>query len=225
MSAGVSLKSLRLVMLMLVLSLPFSMVSGCACDSDSGEDPPVESGGGDDDDDDDSDDDDDDDKPKEVKVDKLYAKYCEGCHGESGDKTPDFTSSKYKSSSKKIKKAIRKGKGSMPGFDEKLEKKEVDALVKYVQAFKKSKKSSKDKEGGGGKEKVSGKKVYAKYCESCHGKKGDKTPDFTAKDYDASKKAVEKAIREGKGSMPGFDSKLSDAEVKALVKYVRKFND
>jgi mono/diheme cytochrome c family protein len=66
-------------------------------------------------------------------------------------------------------------------------------------------------------------------CASCHGKDGsgntmmgkklgvkDYTKDQSFSDTDAAN-----AIKNGKDKMKGFGSKLSDADIKALVAYVR----
>ncbi len=216
-----------LFLLVIVLVLATSL-AGCACSSfeemlGEGESSDKEGDKEDEGDDKKSDDKED----KEVDGAKLYASKCEGCHGEKGDKTPDFTSKDYAASKKDIAAAIKEGKGTMPAF-KKLDEAEVKALVKHVRAFKggddkKSGKAGKKDKGDKGA-KVDAQKPYDKFCAGCHGEKGDKTPDFTSEDYTASKKDIEKAIREGKGAMPGFDDKLDDAEVKALVKFIQKMN-
>jgi cytochrome c553 len=80
---------------------------------------------------------------------------------------------------------------------------------------------------------------WAQHCASCHGKDGSGSTmmgkKLGVKDYrDAKVQAAfsdaeaERAIKEGvktsgKETMKPFVSKLSDADVKALVKYVRSF--
>ena len=71
--------------------------------------------------------------------------------------------------------------------------------------------------------------LWAANCASCHGKDGsgnttmgkklgvkDYTKDQSFSDADAAN-----VIKNGKDKMKGFGSKLSDADVKALVAYVR----
>jgi cytochrome c6 len=71
--------------------------------------------------------------------------------------------------------------------------------------------------------------LWASNCASCHGKDGSgqtamgkklAVKDYT-KDQSFSDAEAEKAIKDGSGKMKGFKSKLSDDDVKALVKYVR----
>ncbi|MCM3870293.1 MAG: cytochrome c [Pyrinomonadaceae bacterium] len=73
--------------------------------------------------------------------------------------------------------------------------------------------------------------LYASKCVICHGKNGAGTaalrakgqPDLSTADWQKthSDEQIAARIREGKGKMPGFAKKLSDEEIKALVKQVR----
>lgn len=166
-------------------------------------------------------------KKKKSKIDaeELYAEHCEGCHGENGDEDPDFTDPDYKTSKKKIIKAISKGKGSMPGFKKKLDKDEIKALASFVREFNDSKKSKKKKKKKKSKKKKKWDKelaqsLFAEHCAGCHGEKGNKNPDFTDDDYDASTKSIIKAIDKGKGAMPGFGKKLDDNEIEHLAWFI-----
>jgi len=71
--------------------------------------------------------------------------------------------------------------------------------------------------------------TWAANCASCHGKDGSGNTtmgkkigvkDYT-KDQSFSDAEATKAIKDGMGKMKGFGSKLSDADIKALVAYVR----
>ena len=73
--------------------------------------------------------------------------------------------------------------------------------------------------------------LYKKNCMMCHKADGKgypamKTPDFTDKEWQASKKDEEliESVSKGKPPMPAFDKKLSEEEIKLLVTdVVRKF--
>jgi len=78
-----------------------------------------------------------------------------------------------------------------------------------------------------------GQAIFEKSCAPCHGKAGAPNPvfakqgvrDFTDAAWQKSKTDadLEKTIREGKqGTMMASFKTLSDAEVKALVAYIRK---
>ena len=71
--------------------------------------------------------------------------------------------------------------------------------------------------------------LWAQHCASCHGKDGTGTTvmgkklglkDYT-KDQGFSDAEATNVIKNGKGKMKGYKGKLSDADVKALVAYVR----
>lgn len=70
---------------------------------------------------------------------------------------------------------------------------------------------------------------WAKHCASCHGKDGSGATtmgkklgvkDYT-KEQGFSDADAQKAIMDGSGKMKGFKDKLSDADAKALVAFVR----
>ncbi|HEU0207394.1 MAG TPA: cytochrome c [Candidatus Udaeobacter sp.] len=71
--------------------------------------------------------------------------------------------------------------------------------------------------------------LWAQHCASCHGKDGSGNTmmgkklglkDYT-KDQSFSDAEAANVIKNGKGKMKAYKDKLSDADVKALVAYVR----
>jgi cytochrome c6 len=71
--------------------------------------------------------------------------------------------------------------------------------------------------------------LWAQHCASCHGKDGKGATmmgkklglkDYT-KEQGFSDAEATNVIKNGKGKMKGYKDKLSDADVKALVAYVR----
>lgn len=78
---------------------------------------------------------------------------------------------------------------------------------------------------------VDGPALYASKCVICHAKNGAGTPAWRAKGQPDlstaewqnthSDEEIATRIRDGKGKMPGFKNKLSDVEIKALVRQVR----
>jgi len=71
---------------------------------------------------------------------------------------------------------------------------------------------------------------WSQHCASCHGKDGTGATtmgkklgvkDYT-KEQSFSDADAQKAIMDGSGKMKGFKDKLSEADAKALVAYVRK---
>ena len=75
--------------------------------------------------------------------------------------------------------------------------------------------------------------IYAKSCATCHGKDG-RAKTFKAKFNDArnltdaawqadvSDERLYNSISNGRGKMPAFGRKLSEAEINALVAHVRR---
>ena len=74
--------------------------------------------------------------------------------------------------------------------------------------------------------------VYKSKCAMCHGANGGgdtptgksmKVRDLRSEEIQKLKdEEIEKSIESGKGKMPGYKSKLSDAEIDALVQYIRE---
>jgi cytochrome c551 len=77
--------------------------------------------------------------------------------------------------------------------------------------------------GGGGGGGADGKQVFTSQCGSCHtlskaGTTGAVGPNLDNTSLDSA--AVEAKVKSGGGVMPAFEGKLSDAEIKAVAKYV-----
>ena len=70
---------------------------------------------------------------------------------------------------------------------------------------------------------------WSQHCASCHGKDGSGSTTMgkklSVKDYTKNQSFSDadaaKAIKSGSGKMKAFGDKLSDADIKALVAYVR----
>jgi mono/diheme cytochrome c family protein len=72
--------------------------------------------------------------------------------------------------------------------------------------------------------------LYKAKCQVCHGADGKGSPagqKLGVKDFHSpevaklSDEELFKATKEGKGKMPKYDGKLTDDQIKALVKYIR----
>lgn len=79
---------------------------------------------------------------------------------------------------------------------------------------------------------VAAKEVFAKNCARCHGADGqartdfgreNDLPSFADADWqrETSDKHISNKIVKGGGGMPAFGKKLSQTEIKSLVRYVR----
>ena len=72
-----------------------------------------------------------------------------------------------------------------------------------------------------------GAKVFQSSCGSCHtlsaaGTSGQVGPNLDDTALSASE--IESVVRDGRGSMPSFDGKLSDAEISAVAAFVAASN-
>ena len=72
--------------------------------------------------------------------------------------------------------------------------------------------------------------LYKSKCQMCHGADGKGTPagqKMGARDFHSPEVAklsdedLIKVTKEGKGKMPAYDKKLTDDQIKQLIKYVR----
>ena len=73
---------------------------------------------------------------------------------------------------------------------------------------------------------TSGATIYKAKCQMCHladgtGNKGMKVPAFTAT---ASAAGFIAATKNGKGKMPAYAGKLSDADISDVVAYIKTLN-
>jgi mono/diheme cytochrome c family protein len=74
----------------------------------------------------------------------------------------------------------------------------------------------------------SGAAIYKASCQSCHGSTGTPSPGIAkmmgvkpASEYKGAEKDEIDAVKNGKGKMKAFASKLSDAQIKDAVTYFR----
>ena len=72
--------------------------------------------------------------------------------------------------------------------------------------------------------------LYKSKCQACHGADGKGSPvgqKIGVKDFHSPEVAkmtdeeLIKVTKEGKGKMPAYDKKLTDDQIKQLIKYVR----
>jgi len=74
---------------------------------------------------------------------------------------------------------------------------------------------------------LTGKELYMRHCSSCHGRNGVPRHKGARKLTDSdwqervSDERIFNVISNGKGRMPGFSKKLSEADIDSLVQYVR----
>jgi cytochrome c oxidase cbb3-type subunit 3 len=83
---------------------------------------------------------------------------------------------------------------------------------------------------------ASAKSLFARNCATCHGADGrgetlagkiSGVPNMTDRKWQESmsEKRMTMSVKNGRGSMPSFDEKLSQNEILLLVAHVRNFKD
>ncbi len=154
----------------------------------------------------------------------LYQQHCVTCHGPDGrGAVPDarnFSDIDYLrgQSPLRLYEIITDGRGSMPGWMDKLSVDERWDLAFYVWNFAASPPIL-----------VQGEAIYQKNCATCHKADGTGsvpgTPDFTNIAWMAGHAPRDffKVLTEGKGSMPSWQGQLNPAERWAAIEYVRTF--
>lgn len=168
-----------------------------------------------------------------------YKKICAACHGADRKGKPamaklykvapaamDLTGKDVLSKSDAdLAAIISDGKGKMPPNKGKLTPEEIAALAAYLKTAKADAKTSGQPAVG----------ADYKACVSCHGKDGKGNPgmarmfkvdpsalDLTAAGVQEKKdEDLAKLILDGKGKMPAYKTKLNEAQLKELLKYLR----
>jgi len=86
--------------------------------------------------------------------------------------------------------------------------------------------------GANAQQRSGGAAVYSQNCARCHGadgraqtRKGRETDavDFTSDDWSPDAARDARIISRGKGSMPAFGKRLSQAQINAVAQYIRRF--
>lgn len=173
----------------------------------------------------------------------LYRKHCAACHGDQGDGKSraqfglnppprDFTAPEawYELSHERMLTSIKYGRPgtAMVAWEKKLSDAEIEALAAYIrQTFMRD---------PGDDSIHRGKQLYKKHCSACHGDRGNGASwaknslnpsprDFTAPESRAelTRERMLTSVtfgRPGTAMMP-FKSRLSEADIAAVVDYVR----
>lgn len=180
---------------------------------------------------------------------KLYAQNCAACHGENGTggigvplSLPSFQST---ISDDYVRKTILLGRPGriMPAFTQ-LKPDEIDAIVKHVRAWNKSKPVIYPATPVAG-DPIRGKQLFAQYCAGCHGANGEggkgtgvtfsrprelpimapalHNPGFLAAATDAMIKDTLIKGREGTPMVSFFVHGLKEKDINDITRHIRSF--
>lgn len=191
---------------------------------------------------------------------RLFAQNCKGCHGANGKgekaratvpTIPDFTDITWHLShdEQALTRVIESGNPPvMPSYKEKLERKEILALVFYLRSFtsnvnqqaagrnaepKTNQASATAADLAVQTRRVAG--LFGQYCLNCHGRDGrgeemrtalPTIPDFTNRSWQegVKRERMMVSILQGKGkNMPAFQEKIAADQARNLAAYVRAF--
>ncbi len=165
---------------------------------------------------------------------RIFAEHCRTCHPLLGrpndaihdDFHPPLDLDQVSPSEAYARRVVEIGLVGMGGFGSTLSDAEQDAVVEYVL------------EVGGGEvdapagvteaDLARGRRVYDKYCQSCHQIAGrvptDPNPIWTATNFDELRPGIlwtEDIVREGMlGAMPPLKSRISKSGIRAVAVYV-----
>ncbi len=145
----------------------------------------------------------------EVDATLLYADLCAVCHGAEGEGGAGPTLLDGGLSDEELATIIADGQGSMPGFGEELSPDDLSALVDHVRSL-----------SGEAPVTATGDELYAQWCAVCHGGQGEGGTGPSLLEGDVAGDELTTVIVEGRGSMPGFGSDLSDDGAQVLAAFV-----
>lgn len=163
-------------------------------------------------------------RPSAQAASVLYQENCANCHGVDGRGiVPDarnFSDADYLRGESPVRfyQIISDGRGSMPGWQDKLSVDERWDLTFYIWHFATSREVLDQ-----------GKAIFEQNCVSCHGPDGKGvvpgTPDFTDVEWMASRAPREffQVVTEGKGGMPAWQGRLTPDQRWAAIEYLRTF--
>lgn len=161
-------------------------------------------------------------KPSAQGGEDLYREHCANCHGVDGKGTVpgarNFSDADYIRGESPVRfyQIISDGRGSMPGFRDNLPEDERWDLTLYIWHFATAPQILDQ-----------GKVIYERDCAACHGPDGKGVvpgaADFTDFEWMAVHAARDffQVVTEGRGTMPGWQGRLSPDERWAAIEYLR----
>jgi len=155
---------------------------------------------------------------------KIYTAHCVKCHGEDGtgavSGARNFRDLDYMrgETPANFYDVVTEGRGTMPAFKDKLSSDERWDAMFYVWRLSTSAETL-----------ALGAQVYKKNCAACHGDDGSGkllgSADFTNQRQMAplAPRDLYLTVTQGRGSMPAWQSRLSQDERWAVIDYIRTF--
>lgn len=161
----------------------------------------------------------------------LYANYCAGCHGaqREGGYGPALTDLEALADAE-LFEIIAQGKSGMPALGEKLNDEQIQALVGFIKGEVGGQLQGSEGEKAvppvvSAKSDADASVIFGEQCTGCHGAEGQGGYGPALTDLGGRTDAeLLGIIARGADSMPGFEGRLGEAEIEALVSFIRKFS-
>jgi mono/diheme cytochrome c family protein len=142
----------------------------------------------------------------------LYGASCAGCHGVNGGDLVGTSLTR----SELVSITTSGTSNGMPGYASTYNAVEIDAITDYILSLTAPPTTTTTTlPGTPPPPPPSGAAVYSSHCAACHGPSGG---DLVGRDLSTSR--IASATNNGTTGMPGFSSRLSQAETDAVVAYV-----
>lgn len=163
--------------------------------------------------------------PSSVEGQEIYRRDCAQCHGEDGTgEVPgsrNFLDLDYMRGETPVDfyAAVTEGRGEMPAYNDRLSSDERWDVVFFIWRLSTSQ-----------NEIQAGQEIYQQNCATCHGEEGDAellgSANFTdLRQMDGlAPRDLYLVTTQGRGSMPAWQSLLSQDERWAVIDYIRTFS-
>ncbi len=170
---------------------------------------------------------------------RVYYSFCAGCHGFDGMAAygiaPSFAlGEELEKNDEELLASIVSGRGVIPAWGASLSEDLSRSALAFIRegfeaptpALPRAYARFAPTDVASSSELELGKNLFLTFCGGCHGFNGIayyvKSPSFVLGErMNLPAGELERSIREGKGIMPGWGSKLSDREIRSLVAFIQ----
>jgi mono/diheme cytochrome c family protein len=155
----------------------------------------------------------------------LYMQNCSGCHGLHGEGGPGGAVAGTFLSRSAIISLTEAGTSGMPAYGSQLTAMEIAAIADHILGMTRD--SAATTVPAGGTETAArppsalteGQALFEQYCAGCHGATGAGGSGGAVAGIEISPADLNEAIRDGVGSMPGFATAMTEAELTDLIAF------
>lgn len=159
----------------------------------------------------------------------LYMQNCSGCHGLHGEGGAGGAVAGTSLSRSSIISVTDAGTSGMPAYGSQLTAEEIAAMADHILAMTPESPAATvpagdtdgetDTAGQPPPALAEGHALFDRFCSACHGVNGEGGSGGAVAGIEIASVDLDGIIRDGVGSMPGFASSMSEAELTALVAF------